>query len=310
MESSWFLLLGGGAILVAGTLALSVVGLAGSQRAAVGRSLAAVRALDAAPDDARKEVQRPFSERVLAPLAGRLVGIGRRLVRADTVRRLEHRLDIAGNPDGWDVPRVLGAKVLAMVILGGLTLFWCFASGQAMAVLILATGLLAAGGYMLPDLLLYNAGEKREALMQRALPDAIDLLTISVEAGLGFDAAMLRVAQQTRGPLAGEFARFLQETQLGLGRTEAIRAMAERSTLADLRSFCLAMVQADELGVPLGKVLRVQSQEMRAKRRQRAEEAAAKVPVKIMVPLVLLILPCLFVVVMGPAAVQMMRLFS
>ncbi|MCM0619225.1 type II secretion system F family protein [Nocardioides bruguierae] len=310
MESSWFLLLGGGAILVAGTLALSVVGLAGSQRAAVGRSLAAVRALDAAPEEVRHDVDRPFSERVLAPLAGQLVGIGRRLVRADTARRLEHRLDVAGNPDGWDVSRVLGAKVLALALLGGLTLLWTFASGQSLVVLLLAPLLLAGAGYVLPDLLLYNAGQKREAAMQRALPDAIDLLTISVEAGLGFDAAMLRVAQQTRGPLAGEFARFLQETQLGLGRTEAIRAMAERSTLADLRSFCLAMVQADELGVPLGKVLRVQSQEMRTKRRQRAEETAAKVPVKIMVPLVFFILPCLFIVVMAPGAARIVGAFS
>ncbi|TIC84129.1 type II secretion system F family protein [Nocardioides sp. GY 10127] len=310
MDGSLLLLLGAGALLLAGTLALGVLAVAGQQRAALGRSLAAVRAFDAAPAAVRAEVEQPFSERVLAPLAGRLVGIGRRLVRADAAERLQRRLDIAGNPEGWDVPRVLGSKVLAMGVLGALTLVWCLAAGQSPLVLLGATAALAGFGWVLPDLLLYNAGLKREETMQRALPDAVDLLTISVEAGLGFDAAMQRVAEKTRGPLAGELTRFLQESQLGLGRTEAIRAMAERTTLADLRSFCLAMVQADELGVPLGKVLRVQSTEMRTRRRQRAEEKAQKVPVKIMIPLVLMILPSLFVIVMGPAVFRIVGIFS
>jgi tight adherence protein C len=146
--------------------------------------------------------------------------------------------------------------------------------------------------------------------MLRALPDALDLLTISVEAGLGFDAAVMRVARNTTGPLAQEFSRLLQEMQIGVGRIDAMRAMAERSTIADLRSFCLAMVQADQLGIPVGRVLRVQSKEMRVKRRQRAEEKAQKVPVKIMVPLVLFIMPCLFIVVIGPGAITMVRAFS
>ena len=167
-----------------------------------------------------------------------------------------------------------------------------------------------AFGYVLPNILLYNAGQKREKLMQRALPDALDLLTISVEAGLGFDAAVMRVAKNTTGPLAQEFSRLLQEMQIGVGRMAAMRAMAERSTLADLKSFCLAMVQADQLGIPIGRVLRIQSHEMRVKRRQRAEEKAQKVPVKIMVPLVLFILPCLFIVVIGPAAIRIVGVFS
>ena len=163
---------------------------------------------------------------------------------------------------------------------------------------------------VLPNILLYNAGQKREVLMQRALPDALDLLTISVEAGLGFDAAVAKVARNTTGPLAQEFARLLQEMQIGVGRMEAMRAMAERTSMKDLRSFCLAMVQADNLGVPIGRVLRVQSKEMRVKRRQRAEEKAQQVPVKIMIPLVLFILPCLFLVVGGPAALAMIDTFS
>ena len=161
----------------------------------------------------------------------------------------------------------------------------------------------------MPDLLLFNAGEKREAQMRRALPDALDLLTISVEAGLWFDAAVLKVARNTTGPLAQEFARLLQEMQLGVGRMNAMRAMGERSTIKELRAFCQAMVQADQLGVPVGRVLRVQSREMRLRRRQEAEEKAQKVPVKIMIPLVLCILPCLFIIVLGPAALKIVEMF-
>ena len=247
---------------------------------------------------------------MIAPLGERLVGIGRRLVRADTAERIQHRLDIAGNPPGWDVSRIIGLKVLGLGVLSGLGLLYTLGSGQPLLRVALITAAVGAFGYVLPNILLYNAGQKREVLMQRALPDALDLLTISVEAGLGFDAAVAKVARNTTGPLAQEFARLLQEMQIGMGRMEAMRAMAERTSMKDLRSFCLAMVQADNLGIPIGRVLRVQSKEMRVKRRQRAEEKAQQVPVKIMIPLVLFILPCLFLVVGGPAALAMIDTFS
>jgi len=309
--SPMLLLLGGALmIVVAGTLALSVIGALSVERAAVGRSLALVHALDAAPDALRAQVQRPFNERVLAPLGDRLVGIGRKVVRAGTAERLQRRLDVAGNPAGWDVSRVIGTKVLGAGVLGVLALVWALSDGRSLlAVLVIAAGA-ASFGYVLPNVLLHNTGQKREALMQRQLPDSMDLLTISVEAGLGFDAAVHRVAQQTTGPLSQELNRLIQEMQLGVGRTEAMRAMAERTTLPDLRSFCLAMVQADQLGVPVGKVLRIQSREMRVKRRQRAEEKAMKVPVRITVPLVLFILPCLFIVVLGPAGMSIAKVFA
>jgi tight adherence protein C len=165
-------------------------------------------------------------------------------------------------------------------------------------------------GYYAPNLWLYQKGYERTERMQRALPDALDLLTISVEAGLGFDAALSQVARNTKGPLAEEFARVLQEMQIGLGRSRALRALGERSTLPDLRSFTSAMVQADAFGIPVGQVLRVQSQEIRTKRRQRAEDAAQKIPVKIMIPLVLFILPCLFIAVIGPAVIGLMGVFG
>jgi tight adherence protein C len=165
-------------------------------------------------------------------------------------------------------------------------------------------------GYYGPNFYLYQKGYDRTNSMQRSLPDALDLLTISVEAGLGFDAALSQVARNTDGALANEFARVLQEMQIGLGRSQALRALGERSTLPELRSFTSAMVQADAFGIPVGQVLRVQSNEMRVKRRQRAEEAAQKIPVKIMVPLVLFILPALFVAVLGPAIISMMGIFG
>lgn len=304
------LMLGAGLLFLAGTLALSLIGVATTERRGVARSVAAINALDSAPDVLKEELERPFSERVLAPLGDRFVGLGRKLVRADTARKIQHRLDIAGNPAGWDVNRILGLKVLGLGVFGVLGFLYISATDWPFIRIVVATAALAAFGYVLPNILLYNAGQKRETLMRKALPDALDLLTVSVEAGLGFDSAVGRVAKNTEGPLAQEFQRLLQEMQIGRGRVEAMRGMAERTSLDDLRSFCTSMVQADSLGIPIGRVLRIQSQEMRTKRRQRAEEKAQQVPVKIMVPLVLFILPCLFLVVMGPAAIGIMDAFS
>lgn len=310
MSSSMTLLLGAGFLFVALALSLSLIGVATSERRGVARSIAAVQAIDSAPDVLKEELERPFAERVLGPLGDRFVDIGRRLVRADTAQRLQYRLDIAGNPPAWDVNRLIGLKFLGMSVLGSVGFLYLLGFGWPFYRVVLATLAAAAFGYVLPNVLLYNAGSKRESLMRNALPDAIDLLTVSVEAGLGFDAAVSRVAKNTKGPLSQEFARLLQEMQIGVGRTEAMRAMAERTSLGDLKSFCLAMVQADSLGIPIGRVLRIQSQEMRTMRRQRAEEKAQQVPVRIMIPLVLFILPCLFIVILGPAGIQIVQTFS
>jgi tight adherence protein C len=276
----------------------------------VARSVAAVQALDSAPSVLKEEIERPFAERVIAPLGERMVGLGRRLVRADTARKIQYRLNIAGNPPAWDVNRILGLKVLGLALCAALGFLYLLGTGWPFYRVVVATLLAAAFGYVLPNILLYNAGQKRANLMRNALPDAMDLLTISVEAGLGFDAAVSRVAKNGNGPLNQEFARLLQEMQIGMGRVDAMRAMAERTSLPDLKSFCLAMVQADSLGIPIARVLRIQSQEMRTKRRQRAEEKAQQVPVRIMIPLVLFILPCLFIVILGPAGIQIAETFS
>ncbi len=173
--------------------------------------------------------------------------------------------------------------------------------------MVVAVGLVL--GFLAPGLYLYQKAYDRTQRISRDLPDAIDLMTISVESGLGFDAAVQQVARNFEGPVADEFARVLREMQIGQGRSAALRAMAERTDVADLKSFVSAMVQADSFGIPIAQVLRVQSQEMRVKRRQRAEEKAQQVPVKITVPLIFFILPCLFVAVMGPAAIGIMDSF-
>ena len=304
------LLLGAGLLCVSMVLALSVIGVVTAERRGVARSVAAVQALDSAPSVLKEEIERPFAERVIAPLGGRMVGLGRKMVRADTARKIQYRLNIAGNPPAWDVNRILGLKVIGLALFGGLGFLYILGMGWPFYRVVLATGLVAAFGYVLPNVLLYNAGKKRETLMRNALPDAMDLLTISVEAGLGFDAAVSRVAKNGDGPLNQEFARLLQEMQLGVGRVDAMRAMAERTSLPDLKSFCSAMVQADSLGIPIARVLRIQSKEMRTKRRQRAEEKAQQVPIRMMIPLVLFILPCLFIVILGPAGIQIADTFA
>ena len=164
-------------------------------------------------------------------------------------------------------------------------------------------------GWFVPNIVLHQVGAKRTEQMQRELPDSMDLLTISVEAGLGFDAALSQVARNTKGPLAEEFFRVLQEMQIGLGRTEAFRALGERTNLPDLKTFITSMVQADAFGIPIANVLRVQSAEMRVKRRQRAEERAQKIPVKILFPLIFFMLPALFIVVAGPGVITIFNVF-
>ncbi|WP_210438143.1 type II secretion system F family protein [Nocardioides xinjiangensis] len=308
--SEMMMLIGAGLLCTATIMALSVIGVMTSERRGVARSVAAIQALDSAPSVLKQELERPFAERVIAPLGERMVGLGRKLVRADTARKIEYRLNIAGNPPAWDVNRILGLKVLGSGIFTVLGFLYLLGQNWPLLKLVVATGAAGLFGYVLPNILLYNAGQKREKLMRNALPDAMDLLTISVEAGLGFDAAVSRVAKNGDGPLHQEFARLLQEMQLGVGRVDAMRAMAERTSLPDLKSFCGAMVQADSLGIPIARVLRIQSHEMRTKRRQRAEEKAQQVPVRIMIPLVMFILPCLFIVILGPAGINIAETFS
>jgi tight adherence protein C len=292
-------------------LAIMIVGsaLSTSTQSGVTRSLAVLEAMTNAPKELNQELEKPFAERILAPLQARATGVGRRISGADTAERIRRKLDLAGNPAGWTVDRVLSGKVIGAVVglMVGLA-FQLMLSGPTVRIIIVIG--VTVVGFFAPNLYLYQKAHERAEHLQRDLPDAIDLLTISVESGLGFDAALQQVARNTEGPLAEELSRMLREMQIGQGRADALRAMGERSNVADLRTFVGAMVQADAFGIPVAQVLRVQSAEMRVKRRQRAEEKAQQVPVKITIPLIFCILPTLFIAVMGPAVISIMDSFS
>jgi tight adherence protein C len=289
--------------------AIAVVAFSGAERRGVARSLAAVEAIKAAPDPMRRDLDLPFRDRVTGPAFRRLVSWGRRLTPAGQADRLRHRLDLAGNPAGWDVDRVLAFKMLGLLIGGAVGVVVPLLFGNPLVAIVLGIGL-AVLGFYLPNITLYQTSYNRSERIRRELPDALDLLVISVEAGLGFDAALAQVARNTSGPLAEEFFRVLQEMQIGTSRSEAMRALGERTDVAELRGFITSMVQADAFGIPIANVLRVQAREMRIKRSQRAEELAQKVPVKILFPLIFCIMPALFIVIVGPAAIQIVQSFS
>lgn len=280
-----------------------------STESGVTRSLAVLEAMTNAPKELSEQLDKPFADRVLAPLQSRALAVGRRISGADTAERIRRKLDLAGNPAGWTVDRVLSGKVIGAVVgvLVGVAFSLMLESPMVKVLVIVGVTVV---GFFAPNLFLYQRGYERAERLQRELPDAIDLLTISVESGLGFDAAVQQVARNTEGPLAEEFSRVLREMQIGQGRADALRALGERTNVPDMRSFVGAMVQADSFGIPVAQVLRVQSAEMRVKRRQRAEEKAQQVPVKITVPLIFCILPTLFIAVMGPAVLSIMDSFS
>jgi tight adherence protein C len=243
----------------------------------------------------------------LAMLPGWLRGLALRLSPAGITVKLQRGLDLAGNPSRWNPDRVLAMKGLGLVGLGALGALY----GAHRPVLLIAFAAVGAViGFFLPDLLLYNAGTKRQARIQATLPDAMDMLSICVEAGLGFEAALAQVARNTDGPLAADLSRTLQEMQIGKSRTEALRSLAERTTVPELRVFVSSLVQAGELGISVASVLREQSAEMRVRRRQRAEEKAQKVPVKILFPLVTCLFPAMFVVIIGPGAISIAHALS
>jgi len=303
-----------GLVMVVAALVLASMALSSNTvetRGGVGRALEALEAMgQPAPKQLVEDLDRPFSERVLEPFQDRALSLGRRLSGKDSAERIYRQLELAGNPVGWSVDRVVALKVVGAV--GGLLGFFLFSFMLDFGALgrIVFTGIGAVVGYFGPNLWLYQKGYDRQNAIGRELPDAIDLLTISVESGLAFDAAVQQVAQNTDGPLSEEFSRVLREMQIGNGRSSALRALADRTNLDELRSFVGSMVQADAFGIPIAQVLRVQSSEMRVKRRQKAETKAQQVPVKMTIPLIFCILPTLFIIVMGPAVLSIMDSFA
>lgn len=310
MSALLILGLGIAAIFIALLMSLTAIGVFTNEARGVSKSLAIVDAFTAAPKALQEDLDPGFRRRVIEPALDRLVHLGRKLTPADHSERIRRKLDAAGNPEGMTIDRITSLKVVGLASGLGVGLLVSLGLGLSVLPLLGIALMCTFVGYMAPNLYLYQKAYDRAEKMRRALPDSLDLLTISVEAGLGFDAALSHVAKSTDGPLSEELSRVLQEMQIGLGRAAALRALGERTNLSDMRGFVSAMVQADAFGIPIGQVLRVQSSEIRVKRRQRAEELAQKVPVKILPPLIFCILPCLFIAVMGPAALTLMQALS
>ncbi|MEV4706185.1 type II secretion system F family protein [Actinoplanes sp. NPDC049316] len=302
------ILLGLGLVALTGAvLVLALAFATAPAGAAVARLLDAVPRPEPASFVAPRD--RPFAERLGAPLGRQLGRLGTVLTPSAVVGRLQRHLDYAGNPPSLPLQRVVPLKGVTLV--AGLLVgagFGALLGAAGGAVVGGAVG--AAAGFHGPDLLIYNMALKRQQELLLSMPDVLDTLVISVEAGLAFDAAMAQVAQHGRTPMARELLRVLQEMQLGVGRAAALRALAARTTVPELRTFVTAVVQAGELGIPIAGVLREHAAEMRVRRRQRAEEIAQKVPIKILFPVLFCLFPALFVVILGPGVLQMIHAFA
>ena len=245
---------------------------------------------------------------MLVPFVGGAGRVAKRITPLDARDRVAKKLMLAGSPEGWDAERVISFKVILagcgvrglpsrsrrMMNLQGLSFLAC-------------VGLLTIVGFLVPDSMLARKVEERQHEVLGTLSDTLDLLTISVEAGLSLNAAIAQVVQNVPGVLSQEFARMLQEIQLGVPRSEAFRHLADRTDVEELNSFALAMIQADVFGVSIASVLRTQASQLRIKRRQTAEAKAQQTPVKIVFPLILCILPALFVIIIGPGAIRIMQ---
>ncbi len=252
------------------------------------------------------EMQRPFSDRVLRPMVQRMARAGRRQ-EGGMIAKIDAKLQRAGYPGGLRGADWIGVKLLSSIgfavlfILLGLLL-----TGGSFVVAIFFAFIGVAIGYIAPEFWLSRKGRARSFEMTLQLPDALDLLTISVEAGLGFDAALAKVVEKMEGPLVDEFRQALAEVRMGRTRRDALRDVATRADAQPVSNFIGAIIQAEQLGVPIAKVLQIQSNQLRIERRQRAEEAAAKAPVKMLFPMVGCIFPTIFIVILGPAVVTIM----
>lgn len=254
-------------------------------------------------------LEQDFSQRAVAPV---MQGVGRfalRFTPTGWVDRAQHKLVLAGRAERMDGNTWAAIRIIAMVVGVVLAIIAVpLVDGTTMKFVV--GGLLLFLGFFGPEASLNRSIDDRRKEMERTLPDIIDLLVISVEAGLGFEAAMGRVVQNVPGVLSEEFSRTLQETRVGVARSDALRAMAERTDVDDLNSFIMSLIQADQFGVSIARMLRVQADEMRVRRRQRIQEKAFKAPVKMIFPMMFCIFPSIFIVIMGPAVINISGAFG
>jgi tight adherence protein C len=262
------------------------------------------------------ELQQPFNERFLRPALERIGAFMNTRVGRDRIVVIQNRLALAGRPGNLTVNGFISVKLVLGIIIGvlGFLLFSVAKLGFPFLPIFFGTIVLAAlaglGGYLFPDLWLRQQVQRRQKEIRLALPNALDLLTISVEAGLGFDAALLRVTEKYKNGLTEEFTQVLNEVRLGRPRLEALDDMGRRVGVEELHSFIQALIQSEQLGVGIAKVLRIQSEEMRRKRRQRAEEQAAQASLKMLFPMIIFIFPTIFIVLMGPAVLVVLHSFG
>lgn len=294
------------ALVVAATIFVFVLALGGGEKQLRTR-LDTLRGVG--PDtDNKKGEQLTLSQRMIQPFTGSIVGLMRRLVPRTMLSGIEHRLVLAGEP------MTLNAFLTFQGISAGVFLFLpivlVIAMGIQMGlVALLFLAIFAGVGLFLPQLWLRQRIGQRQSVIIKGLPDAFDLITTCVEAGLGLDAALQRVAEKVEGPFAEELSRTLRDISLGRMRRDALKELGDRTGVPDLLTFVNAVIQAERMGSSVGVVLRVQSEQLRVRRRQRAEEQAYKAPVKMIFPLVLCIFPTLFIVILGPAVITIMRDF-
>ena len=258
------------------------------------------------------ELQQPFAERVLIPAIKKIAEISTRFTPQKLLEETTLKLELAGNPGRIDASTFLATRFVGAGLFGGgLLLISLFSNNNwSFGRIVLTVGIFTILGFFFPQLWLQSRISRRQNEVRKAMPDALDLLTICVEAGLGFDAAMSKVAEKWENELSLMFGRCIREVQLGKPQRDALRDMADRLGLAEMTSFIAAVIQSQILGVSLAKVLRIQSDQMRVKRRQFAEELAHKAPVKMLLPMAFLTFPSIFIVLMAPAAFQIQKAFS
>jgi tight adherence protein C len=265
--------------------------------------LAQFGTLERPPSLEELEMSQPFSERVLLPILRWIAKFVSRFTPRQSMESVQHQLDLAGNPYNWGPMEFLGVRAVVFVLFAAIAGLLFFAGRMSGMQRFLATGGAIAAGIVMPILWIRSKISRRQKSIIRSLPDALDLLTICVEAGLGFDAAMSKVAEKWEDDLSLAFMRVIQEIQLGKLRREALRDMADRMEVTDMSTFVAAIIQADQLGVSIARVLRIQSDQMRLRRRQRAEEQARAATLRILPPVVFLIFPAILVVLLGPAII-------
>ena len=254
------------------------------------------------------ELSQPFAERVIIPVIRRIGEFSARFTPQKAIQDTARRLELAGNPWPIDASTFRAIRFILALVLGGfLTAVILISPPSKASDNFMYIGGATFAGFYLPHLMLTSRITRRQKEIRKAMPDALDLLTICVEAGLGFDAAMAKVSEKWEHELSLAFARAIREVQLGKVRREALKTMADRLGIPEMTSFVAAIIQSEQLGVRMAKVLRIQSDQMRMKRRQYAEEQAHKAPIKMIIPMALLIFPSIMIIILTPAAIQIMN---